>query len=111
MKLEIKKFKPKKSNIVVVVKDQPNQLKSGLWIPEVRHKDKYRQGTVIAVGPDVKNLKGGVMVIFNEYTGTKNIFPDDPNKIFYLFMKEEDVWAEYSGDVEIMELPTEGDHE
>ena len=104
MKLKIKKFKPIKSNIVVVVKEQPNQLASGLYIPDVRHKDKFRQGVVIAIGPDVKDVAVGDMCIFNEYSGTKNIFPDDPEKVFYLFMKDEDVWASYTGELEVMEV-------
>lgn len=103
-KLEVKKFKPIKSNIVILVKEQEERLASGLYMPEVRHKDKFRQGVIIATGPEVKEVEVGESCIFNEYSGTKNIFDDDEEKRFYLFMKEEDVWATFAGEMEVVEI-------
>ena len=61
---------------------------SGLYLPD-NAKEKPVFATVIAVGPDVKQLKSGDKIIYKEYSTTE--LKIDGTE--YLIVKEEDVLA------------------
>jgi chaperonin GroES len=47
----------------------PDKSPGGIWIPDIA-KERVDQGIVKYVGPDVKDIKIGMYVLFSGYTGT-----------------------------------------
>lgn len=64
------------------------QTASGLFLPD-NAKEKPVFATVVAVGPDVKQLKNGDKIVYKEYSTTELKI----NDVEYLIVKEEDVLA------------------
>ena len=86
------KLKPLKDRLVVTFTEEPEKTAGGLYMPEGT-KDKPQDGTVEAVGPDVKDIKVGDVVLFDVYSGSK-IKTDEQD---ILIIKEEDVLAIVEG--------------
>uniref|UniRef100_A0A1B6CL78 10 kDa heat shock protein, mitochondrial n=1 Tax=Clastoptera arizonana TaxID=38151 RepID=A0A1B6CL78_9HEMI len=84
---------------VLILKAEPvTKTKGGIFIPE-KSQGKVLQGTVVAVGPGIRNDKGdlvplqvqvGDKVLLPEYGGTKVELEE--NKEFHLF-RESDILA------------------
>ncbi len=65
---------------------------SGLVRPEA-YEQRSESGVIVAMGPDVKNLKKGDSVFFNKYATIKlNLGVDE-----FIVLKQEDVIAYLSG--------------
>lgn len=86
------KLKPLKDRLVVTFTEEPEKTAGGLYMPEGT-KDKPQDGTVEAVGSDVKDIKVGDVVLFDVYSGSK-IKTDEQD---ILIIKEEDVLAIVEG--------------
>ena len=72
---------------IVAVREKPaTQTASGLYLPDTA-KEKPVFATVIAVGPDVEQLKVGNKIIYKEYSTTELTIDSQD----YLIVKEEDV--------------------
>lgn len=85
-------IKPLADRVVVEPKEAETKTASGLYIPDTA-KEKPQQGTVIAVGPGIKDVemevKVGDVVLYGKYAGTEVSFEDKK----YLIMKQSDILA------------------
>ena len=94
-------LKPLGDRLVVKPSEQEEQTASGIFLPETA-KEKPQQGSVVAVGPGVRNEKGdrvaldvaeGDLVLYARYAGTT--IKVDGEEI--LILKESDVLAIVEG--------------
>ncbi len=94
-------LKPLGDRLVVKPSEQEEQTASGIFLPETA-KEKPQQGSVVAVGPGVRNEKGdrvaldvaeGDLVLYARYAGTT--IKIDGEEI--LILKESDVLAIVEG--------------
>ena len=94
-------LRPLGDRVVVKPSEQEEQTKSGIFLPETA-KEKPQQGTIVAVGPGVRNDSGdrvamdveeGNTVLYAKYAGT-TIKLDGQE---YLILKESDVLAIVEG--------------
>lgn len=76
-----------KRDLVLVVREEAPKKISGLT--SVVNSPLFR-GKVFTVGPDVKDIKVGANVIFNQYGFTEHII----DGVTYLAMKEEEIIIE-----------------
>ena len=90
-------LRPLGDRIVVKPSEQEEQTASGIFLPETA-KEKPQQGSIVAVGPGVRDDSGervamdvevGNIVLYAKYAGT-NIKLDGQE---YLILKESDVLA------------------
>lgn len=81
-------IKPLMDRILAVREEVQTKTASGLFLPE-NSKEKSVIAKVLAVGPDVKNVKVDDRVVYKEYT-TTDLRVDS---VEYLIVKEEDVLA------------------
>ena len=79
-------FKPLKERCLVKYSEHEEKTAGGLFIPDAA-KEKPQKGTVEAVGPDVKEVKKGDVVLFDRYSGSKVKIDDDE----FLIIKEEEI--------------------
>ncbi len=81
-------IKPLADRVVAVKEQSASRTTSGLYLPE-HAKEKPVTAKVVAVGPTVKTLKVGDMIVYKEYSTTELKVNDTD----YLIVKEEDVLA------------------
>lgn len=81
-------IKPLADRVVAMREKPATQTASGLYLPDTA-KEKPVFATVIAVGPDVEQLKVGNKIIYKEYSTTELTIDSQD----YLILKEEDVLA------------------
>jgi chaperonin GroES len=90
-------LKPLGDRIVVKPSEQEEQTASGIFLPETA-KEKPQQGTIIAIGPGIRNDAGervamdvaeGDTVLYAKYAGTTIKVEGDE----LLILKESDVLA------------------
>jgi chaperonin GroES len=66
----MKKIIPRKKQILVKPDgDESRMTESGLYKPDTVEQEKKAVGTVVAVGPDVKDIKKGDRVIYGIFAG------------------------------------------
>lgn len=82
-------IKPLEDRVLIEPISQEEKTKSGIVLPDTADKEKPEQGRVVAVGPKVKGLKKGDIVLFTKY-GPSEIEIKDKE---YLIAKEEDILA------------------
>ena len=86
----LKRLTPKGDQILVQRREAENISAGGLVIPEeAQAKDKPAEGVVMAVGPNVNDVKVGDHVLFGLYAGTEYAFGIE----VLLFMAESEVIA------------------
>ncbi|HMM62009.1 MAG TPA: co-chaperone GroES [Candidatus Saccharibacteria bacterium] len=81
-------IKPLADRVVAVRAKAESKTASGLYLPE-SSKEKPVLAEVVAVGPDVKQLKPGNRIVYKEYSTTE--LKVDGTE--YIIVKEEDVLA------------------
>lgn len=86
-------LQPLADRIVLEQVESGEKTSSGIILPDSA-KEKPEQAKVVAVGPDVKELKTGDMVLYTKY-GPNEVKVDGQE---YLVVKEEDVLAILKGD-------------
>ncbi|MEJ2182113.1 MAG: co-chaperone GroES [Nitrospirota bacterium] len=86
------KLKPLKDRVVVSYAEEPEKTSGGIYVPDTA-KERPQQGTVEAVGSEVKEVKVGDKVLFDKYTGSKVKVGDSEQ----LVVKEEDILAIVEG--------------
>ncbi len=86
-------LQPLADRIVLEQVESEEKTSSGIILPDSA-KEKPEQAKVVAVGPDVKELKTGDMVLYTKY-GPNEVKVDGQE---YLVVKEEDVLAILKGD-------------
>lgn len=79
-------IKPLKDHILVKAEKEEEITKSGFYIPK-ENKTKADEGTIVAVGSTVDELKVGDHIIFQQYTPNEVVLEGQT----YLFMTEIDV--------------------
>jgi chaperonin GroES len=81
------KIRPLKDRVVIKYSSESmEKTAGGLFVPDVA-KEKPQKGTVTAVGSEVKEVKEGNTVLFDQYAGSR-IKIDDTE---YLVIKEEEL--------------------
>ena len=78
-------FKPLGERVLVERIEEVSTTASGIIIPDSA-KDKPSQGTVIAIGNDVEEIKVGDTIVFGKYSGNE-ITLDNKE---YIIMDESD---------------------
>ena len=86
-------LQPLADRIVLEQVESEEKTSSGIILPDSA-KEKPEQAKVVAVGPSVKELKTGDMVLYTKY-GPNEVKVDGKE---YLVVKEEDVLATLKGD-------------
>ena len=83
------KLNPLGQRVACVVRRMPEKV-GRIYVPDsVREGHHAAEADVIEVGPDVKTLKAGDHIIFNEFTGAEI----ELEGTWYKLMREEDVLA------------------
>ena len=86
----LKRLTPKGDQILVQRRAAENISAGGLVIPdEAQAKDKPAEGTVMAIGPKVDDVRVGDHILFGIYAGTE--YPWGVETL--LFMREEEIIA------------------
>lgn len=71
---------------------EPLTTKSGLVAPPNEKVEDKCEGTVVAIGDEVKHLKPGDEVVYEQFSNaTKIKFPDSKNDVDLLIMHSDDV--------------------
>ena len=84
----MRKIMPLNDYILMEEIKREKRTASGIYITSKEEKEK-NQGRVLEVGPSVKDVKTGDVVIFENYKSTTFKFDNDD----YMLIKEEDVLA------------------
>lgn len=80
--------KPLADRVVAVREEAQTKTASGIFLPD-NAKEKPVLAQIVAVGPNVTDLKVGDKIVYKEYSTTElNI-----DGVEYLIVKEEDVLA------------------
>lgn len=81
-------IKPLADRVVAVGIETKDRTASGLYLPDSA-KEKPVAATVVAIGPDVKQVKPGDNIVYKDYATTElKVEGKD-----YLIIKEEDILA------------------
>lgn len=86
-------IQPLADRVVLQQVESEETTASGIILPDSA-KEKPEQGRVTAVGPDVKDIKEGDIVLYKSY-GPDTVKVGDQE---YLIAKEEDILATVKGD-------------
>jgi chaperonin GroES len=81
-------IKPLADRVVAVREQAQTKTASGIYLPDAA-KEKPVLAKVEAIGPDVKGIKKGDLIVYKEYSTTE--LKIDGTE--YLIVKEEDVLA------------------
>jgi chaperonin GroES len=81
-------IKPLADRVVAVREEAKTQTASGIYLPD-NAKEKPVMAEVVAIGPDIKEVKVGDKVIYKDYSTTDLTI----NGTEYLIIKEEDILA------------------
>ncbi len=79
------------NKVIVKVQEAETQTQAGIFIPDTA-REKPNEGTVVAIGPDVNEVKVGDTVIFPKYS--TRIEREEGE---YVVLKEEDIDAAITG--------------
>lgn len=87
-------IKPRGKYILVEC-DPPEAQKNqfGILTPTNVERDEKAMGTVISVGPEIKDVKKGEKVIYGTYAGDDISFEEKGKKIKYRLLHDDDVLA------------------
>jgi chaperonin GroES len=85
---------PRGAQILVRVVDaEPRETSRGLLIPDEVEQERKSQGTVVAVGPDVKDVKKGEKVVYGTFAGEALKIREDEKQVEYKLLDDADVIA------------------
>lgn len=88
------KIEPRKGQILVQPDgEESRELGSGLLLPSAVEQEQKAVGTVVAVGPEVKDVKKGDRVIYGAYAGEVIKLREDSAEVEYKLLFDEDVLA------------------
>lgn len=88
------KIKPRKNQVLLKQDEEAKkETESGLFIPSTVEEEQKAIGTVVAVGPDIKDIKKGDRVIYGAYAGETLSLTEDGKEEKYKLLFEEDVLA------------------
>ena len=84
------KLTPLFNRIFILPDTAPEKSKGGLFLPEYSQR-RPTSGIVIAIGPDVKELKIGMRVFYGEFAPYKQTFCVGKKERIVFIMTENDV--------------------
>ena len=89
------KIIPLQKIVLVKPDEKPDkESKFGIVTPSnVEQENPKTSGKVIAVGPDVKNVKKGDTVIYATFAGEKLKVSEGAKEVEYVLVFNEDIWA------------------
>lgn len=82
------KIVPLTDRVVAMRLEAESKTASGLYLPD-KAQEKPKMAKVVAVGPDVKGVKNGDTIIYEEYSGA-NVKVDGEE---FVIVKEEKILA------------------
>ena len=92
--MKTSKIKPRGKQILVTPDPARSRTSShGLVTPSNIEQEKKSVGTVIAVGPDIKDVKKGDHVIYGTYAGERIKLHDGVKEVEFALLFDEDVLA------------------
>ena len=62
MKDNMRNYKPLRDKVLVIENEKPKETASGIYLGEARGDENTRAGTVLAIGPNVTEVKVGDIV-------------------------------------------------
>lgn len=84
------KIIPRKKQVLILPQKEDSRLtETGLYKPDTVEQEQKAIGTVIAVGPDVKDMKKGDKVIYGVYAGDPLSYQGKD----YKFVEEDSILA------------------
>lgn len=85
---------PRGSQILVRVDDEESrESEHGILVPDEVEQDRKAQGKVVAVGPDIKDVKEGDRVIYGMYAGESLKLRESGQQVDYKLLDDKDVIA------------------
>lgn len=96
MKNKIIKIKPRHSWVLVKPVKVQTETDSGLVIPDSVEKEQKAQGEILDLGPDVKGLKKGDMVLYGKYAGEEIQLANKSSERYqvdYVLLLDDDILA------------------
>lgn len=81
-----KGFQPLGGRVLVTYAEELERTAGGIYVPATA-KEKPQRGTVQATGEDVRHVKVGNQVLFDNHSGAKTAIDDEE----VLILKEEDI--------------------
>lgn len=81
-------IKPLADRVVAVREEASTKTASGIYLPDTA-KEKPVVANIVAIGPDVKQVKIGDKIVYKEYA-TTDLKIDNQE---YLIIKQEDILA------------------
>ena len=82
-------YKPLHDKVLVIENEKPKETASGIFVGEARMDDNTRAGTVLAIGPDVYEVKVGD-VVYPMWTKAKVVKEGD---LYMGLVSQEDILA------------------
>jgi len=82
-------YKPLHDKVLVIENEKPNETASGIFVGEARMDDNTRAGTVLAIGPEVTEVKVGD-IVYPMWTKSKVVKEGD---LFMGIISQEDILA------------------
>jgi len=82
-------YKPLHDKVLVIENEKPKETASGIYLGEARADENTRAGTVLAIGPDVTEVKVGD-VVYPMWTKAKVVKEGD---LYMGIISQEDILA------------------
>ena len=88
------KIKPRGKQILVEPDPEESRVSdTGIIIPHTTEQEQKAIGTVLAVGPEIKDIKRDDRVIYAKFGGEQISLHGSTNKVDYVLLYDEDVLA------------------
>ena len=88
------KIRPRGKQILVKQEDEKSRISElGLSLPDSVEQERKAIGEVVAVGPEIKDVKKGDRVIYGAFAGEKIKLQESTKEVDYVLLFDEDVLA------------------
>lgn len=91
---------PKEDRCILRRDEVAERTKGGLWIPDVardRQQEVVTFGTIVATGPDVRDVKVGDYVVFGQYAGANVKIMEGNEVMSFVVLREGDIYITLEG--------------
>lgn len=89
-----KKIIPRGKQILVRPDDEaPRESEHGIITPSNIEQERKAIGTVLSVGPEIKDVKKGDRVIYGAFAGERMKLKESQKEVDYVLLFDEDVLA------------------
>lgn len=93
-KMKTPKIRPRGKQVLVKPEGEKSRESfSGLVMPSNVEQEQRAIGTVVSVGPEIKDIKKGDRVIYGAYAGEKIKLNEGTKEVDYVLLFDEDVLA------------------